>query len=500
MIDSSAAAPEARPRPSAPTPPGAAPRWRAARPWLVGAVAVLGLALLFVLYTGMRPAYDAYGWLVWGHQALHLNLNTNAAPSWKPLSFLFTLPYALLGRSALWLWMVTAVAAALAAAVFGGRIAYRLTIDDSPRWAAFAAAALAGLAVLGIEGYGHFVLIAYSDPMIVALCLAAIDFHLRGRPRLAFVMLALAALGRPEVWVALALYAAWAWRWVPAMRRVVVIGLLAVLVLWFGVPILTSHNWFAAGDVASTSSTPIRGDKFSGVINRFVGLYELPMQLAVLGALLLAALRRDFSWLVLAGFALLWVGVEIGFALHGWGASKRYMFEPAAVLVVLAAAGMGRLLALSPRRAVVRWLGVAVVLGVVATMVPHAKIRLRLLHNGIVLGRQWALQIHRLQAVIAKAGGAKGINACGQPVTTVPFQSILAWELGENVSAVGWSPPYWTSLGRPIVVFNPIGAGWVLSPVHTAPDMVKRCARLNLKTSFNAKTSGARVLKHQPTD
>ncbi len=48
------------------------------------------------------------------------------------------------------------------------------------------------------------------------------------------------------------------------------------------------------------------------------------------------------------------------------------------------------------------------------------------------------------------------------------------------------------------MVFSPIGAGWVVTPVHTAPHMVKRCAHLNLKTSFNAKTPGARVLKHKP--
>lgn len=456
------------------------------------------VGLLFVLITGMRPAYDAYGWLVWGHQALHLSLNTNAAPSWKPLSFLFTLPYALLGRTALWLWMVTAVSAAVASGVFGARIAYRLAADSAPRWTAVVAALIAGLAVLGIEGYGHFVLIADSDPMIVALCLAAIDFHLRGRPRIAYVMLALAALGRPEAWIALVIYAAWCWRSVPRMRLEVALGLLAVVVLWFGIPILTSHNWFAAGDVASISGRPVPGNRFSGVLTRFIGLYEFPMQLAVLVAVAIAALRRDFRWLLLAGLAVLWVAVEIALAYHGLPASPRYMFEPAALLVVLAAAGMGRLLALAPRMALVRWLGVAAVIGFVAVMVPHAQHRLRLLHNGIVLGRQWALQIHRLQRVIAKAGGTQNITACGQAVTTVSFQSILAWELGENVSQVGWSPPYWTSRGRPIVLFTPIGAGWVVAPVHTAPNMVKRCAHLNLKTSFNAKTPGARVLKHKP--
>jgi hypothetical protein len=465
--------------------------------WAAVAAAVVAVGLLFVVITGMRPAYDAYGWLVWGHQALHLSLNTNAAPSWKPLSFLFTFPYAVFGRAALWLWMVTAVSAAVASAVFGGRIAYRLTADGSPRWTAFAAAAFAGLGVLGIEGYGHFILIADSDPMIVALCLAAIDFHLRGRHRSAWVMLALAALGRPEAWIALVLYAAWSWRAVPTMRREIVIGFLAVLLLWFGLPILTSHNWFAAGDVASSSSTPVPGNKFTGVINRFLGLYEFPMQLAVLVAVALAAIRRDFSSLILAGFAVLWVAVEIGFALHGWGASPRYMFEPAAVLVVLAGAGLGRLLGLAPRLALVRWVGVAAVIGLIVAMAPHAQIRARFMHNGIVLGRQWALQIHRLQAVIAKAGGTGKITACGQAVTSVSFQSILAWELGQNVSQVGWSPPYWTSLKRPIVIFTPIGAGWVVTPVHTAPGMVKRCAHLNLKTSFNAKTPGARVLKHK---
>ena len=311
-------------------------------------------------------------------------------------------------------------------------------------------------------------------------------------------MLALAALGRPEAWVALRVYAAWSWRSVPAMRREVVIGLLAVALLWFGIPILTSHNWFAAGDVASTSSIPINGNKFTGVINRFLALYEFPMQLAVLVALAVAAIRRDYTWLILAGFAVLWVAVEIAFALHGWGASKRYMFEPAAVPVVLAGAGVGRLLSLGPRVALARWLGVAAVIGLVAVMVPHAQFRLRLLHNGIVLGRQWALQIHRLQSVIARAGGPARINACGQPVAYVSFQSILAWEMGDNVSSVGYSIPIWTARKRPIVAFQPIGAGWVVTPVHTAPNMVKTCAHLNLKTSFSAKTAGARVLSHKP--
>ena len=159
------------------------------------AVAVLAAAVVFVVLVGFRPSYDAYGWLVWGHQALYGGLSTGAAPSWKPLTFLFTLPYALAHQNAVGLWMVTSTAAAFAAPVFAGRIAYRLTGPAPGRpYAPIAASLFAGLGVLGLEPWWHMILIASSDPMVVALCLAAIDCHRRqtiavrlraGRARLA---------------------------------------------------------------------------------------------------------------------------------------------------------------------------------------------------------------------------------------------------------------------------------------------------------------------------
>ena len=65
--------------------------------------------------------------------------------------------------------------------------------------------------MLGISGYWHQMLIANSDPLMVALCLAAIDCHLSRRPRLAFALLVLASLGRPEAWLFAGLYALWLW-------------------------------------------------------------------------------------------------------------------------------------------------------------------------------------------------------------------------------------------------------------------------------------------------
>ena len=69
-------------------------------------------------------------------------------------------------------------------------------------------------------------------------------------------------------------------------------------------PALTSHTWFSAGDLALNSKNAIHGNKIVGVFGRVVGLYELPMQLTVAYALVLAAIRRDRVWLTLAGAAL----------------------------------------------------------------------------------------------------------------------------------------------------------------------------------------------------
>src|SRR5436305_81138 len=77
-----------------------------------------------------RPGYDPYGWLDWGYQTLRGSLDLGGAPSWKPYTYLFNVPYAIFGHWALYLWMLTAVSVSLGGAVFGGRVAYRLTDAD----------------------------------------------------------------------------------------------------------------------------------------------------------------------------------------------------------------------------------------------------------------------------------------------------------------------------------------------------------------------------------
>jgi hypothetical protein len=438
--------------------------------------AIVSLSVLWILITGMRPSYDAFGWLTWGRQVLHWNLNTDGAPSWKPLTFLFTLPYALAGANPqMWLWMITATGSALAGAVIAGRIAYRLSGPCPHRpWAPIAAGVLAGLGVLGMSGYSQLVLIANSDPMIITLCLAAIDSHLSGRHRLAFGLLILASFGRPEAWVFAFLYALWAWRTVPSMRLLATLGIVLIPVAWFTVPALTSHSWLTPGDLALNSQNVIHGNKALGVFNRLRNLYELPIQLAVAAALVMAILRRSKAWLGLAAVALLWVLIEIAFAYHGWSAVPRYLMEPGAVLIVLAGSAVGIVLGYQPRRlSRSKWgalaAGVVLVVALIAGSVPSARTRVRVTHDEIRAARHSGRELTRLQQVIARDGGAARIKGCGQPVTLVGKQSEVAWAVGLNVGNVGYRPGKSIQQGTPIVVLKPHDGGWEVRPYHTSP-------------------------------
>lgn len=415
-----------------------------------------------------------------------LDLDTNGAPSWKPLTFMFTLPFAPLMRAQTWLWMVTSVTGALGGALFGARIAHRLTGPAPGRpHAPIVAALFAGVGVLGIEGYWHQILIANSDPMVVAICLAAIDFHLDKRYRLAFAMLVLASLGRPEAWPFAFGYAVWAWWAVPGTRLMAVVGIVSIPALWFGVSALTAKNWLRAGDLAQNSVNEIHGNKFTGVAGRVLDLYEAPMQIAAGLAIAFAAVIRERVWLALAGLALAWIGIEIGFALHGWSAVTRYLFEPEAVFVVLAGAGVGRELAAWPRASVAAALsGAAIAAILIGSLIPTAVVRTRGAHSEIVMRRTAAVQIKRLEAVIKQGGGPSRIRQCGQPVTIVGWQSTLAWEVNLNVGNVGYKPGRSIRKGDPIVLFKPHELGWQVRPIHILASNLAACSSLRTDTPF----------------
>jgi hypothetical protein len=229
----------------------------------------------------------------------------------------------------------------------------------------------------------------------------------------------------------------------------------------------------------------IHGNKFTGVFRRVLGLYEAPMQIAAGLAIAFAVVIRERVWLALTGLALAWIGIEIGFALHGWSAVTRYLFEPEAVFVVLAGAGLGRVLAAGPPASVpARLAGATIAAALIGSLVPTAVIRARGAHSEIVMRRQAAVQIKRLEAVIRREGGPSRIRACGQPVTTVGWQSTLAWEVGLNVGNVGYKPGRSIRKGDPIVLFKPHQLGWQVRPIHTVAAHRDQCSSLRTDTDF----------------
>ncbi len=455
--------------------------------WLVAA-ALIVVSAIIVVWAKTRPGFDPYGWLTWGHMTLHGGLDTNAAPSWKPLPYVFTVVYALLGSHELRLWMITSAAVSLSGVVFAGRIAYKLT--DAPperRWAAWVAAIFAGLALLGIQDYFHYILSSQSDPMIVALCLAAVDLHLDGRTRLAFAAGVLAGLGRPEVWPFLGLYFLWAWVRRPATRPVLIGGVVVMALLWFGIPALTSRTPFVAAANAMDSGRRLTSDQVGGTITRFLDLHYWPLEIAALLAVALAAWRRSWAdrvTLVLAGGVVGWVVVEIAFALHGWPGLARYMFEAAGLMIVLAGVFVGRVLADPPRlggvsgRAATAVGAVAVGLLVIG-LLPPALSAARTEHKDIHVQRARTIQLDKLNSVIGQLGGAARLRACGEPLTRLEYQTALAYALGVNVSKIGFKYGQAIGHGNPIVMFTPTSNGWLVQADHQVTASCKSLPQLH---------------------
>jgi hypothetical protein len=171
---------------------------------------------------------------------------------------------------------------------------------------------------------------------------------------------------------------------------------------------------------------------------------------------------------VLAGGVVAWVIVEIGFALHGWPGLGRYMFEAAAVTVVLAGVAVGRLLGDPPKPSSTLGIaGIAAVVVAMATLVPAAVTRASSERRDLRVQRARTAQINRLSGLVARLGGPGLLRRCGEPLTRLEYQTVLAWTLKVNVATVGFKYAPAVARGRPIVLFTPEGrSGWKIQAVH----------------------------------
>jgi hypothetical protein len=138
------------------------------------------------------------------------------------------------------------------------------------------------------------------------------------------------------------------------------------------------------------------------------------------------------------------------------------------VLVALAGAGIGALLVEGRRISrAAAWAGIALVAVIVVALVPPAVSRARSEHRDIRGQRARTAQINKLTGTISALGGASRFKPCGEPLTRLEYQTILAWNLHVNVATVGYKYETAIHSGRPIVLFTPVSSGgWRVQALH----------------------------------
>jgi hypothetical protein len=367
------------------------------------------------------PTTDPWGWIVWGREVLHLALDTTVGtPAWKPLPVLVTTPLALFGSAAPALWLVFARTAGLMALWLAFRSGRRL----AGPWAGALAALFVALTTAWVRALEH----GYTEPLMVALALGALERHLAGRRLQALALGALVCLGRPEAFAFLLVYAAWSRRELAPKRALALV--VAVPVLWLG------GDWWGAGDpfharhVAGDAAARFSGWDAIGAVGSLAG--PLLVAAAVLGWW---AHRSDNGARALAGGAVAWTALLAAMAGAGYPGSDRFMVLPAAAVCVLAGVGAvaaARAVAAGGERPVVR---IALAAGLAAVALLYVPPRVDSVPRDVRMAEARARSQDELRALVRSDP-----ETCGTALLPPSLDwnaGAVAWDRGEPLERVG---------------------------------------------------------------
>ncbi len=218
---------------------------------------------------------------------------------------------------------------------------------------------------------------------------------------------------------------------------------------------------------------------------------------------LLAVLRSDQVLVIGLAFCIvLWVLVEIAFALLGTPAVPRYMFEPAAGSVLLAGIGLGWLVRELPERIHVPWpVGTVVGVALLACLLPGLHSRAQVEHKDLVSQKGRTHQFNELSGFIKAIGGYQGGSLLRRPGDR--HRARLAARLADaherrqrrTPAAEGAAH----SAHTPIVLFTALPDGWAAWPWHTQRSKLAFCQRMKgVWTYPNNSTGGTLTPNHTP--
>jgi hypothetical protein len=305
------------------------------------AIAV-GVAVAIGLIGGHEvPDYDATFALIWGHDIVHghaPDYTLPFRPAAHPLTTVVAVIGAPLGRDGaaeLLRWVALLGAGAFVAAVFrlaqvlfgtaAGVVAALFVATHSPLW---------GFSELAFMD-------AWAAAFVVWAALLEVRTPRRGWP--VFVLLGLAGLIRPEVWLFAAAY--WVWIAIGSLRRAVLLLPLVALgpAVWIVWDLATSQTFL--GSVGTAEGLPVANSsgghglgRAPGALTRYIGGFVRPPEL-IAAAVGVALLARE-GWRRAAMPAALIALNVLAFAIvaeRGGPLEQRYLLVASAMVLVFAA-------------------------------------------------------------------------------------------------------------------------------------------------------------------
>jgi len=418
---------------------------------LVGCVVLAAVSLVVVPST---ITFDPLTWATWAREIVHLNLNTNGGPAWKPLPIVVDVIFAPFGAVEKWVWLVVARAGALLGVAMAYRLARRLSARaEGGRLAGVVAGLIAATGFALSETFLEYLTpLGMSEPLLAGLALLAIERHLDGHRAQAYGLIFACLLLRPETFPFFLGYSIYLWLRLPRSRPWSVGLTLSLPVFWLLPDYLATGNALRSSQRAAqpTQGGPLlTGHPALAVIESGFNAVVLPIVVGAVIAMAIAVVayvrhRQERPLLAVSALCLGWlVTVAVETQAHAGSGDQRYLIVAYALACVLAGVGWTRLVGAAAER-VTGWTGpawgTAARIGVIAVLVlgsaPFVAQRLNELSGVIGEVPYQAHKYGELSAMIKEVGGSKRILACG-PITSDIYQMpALAWDLGIHQSQI----------------------------------------------------------------